>query len=110
MADSARTAAETLLVAPNYVGGRNPQQYPICLGHLLRIKVDLGPIELHQIHARAHGVCIDLENLPPDVCRHRHRNRQCPRITFSTLGAIAGKTVPTLVRRPSHAELERSPN
>ena len=78
--------------------------HPIGLGHLLWTEVHLDAVPVHKIHARPPGICLDLENLPPDVRRYRNRHRQCPRLTFRAVGPLAGQALPAAVCGSPDAE------
>ena len=66
---------QTLLGPPGNVSRGNSFAHPGGLGPLLQLRIHLEALELHQVQPRAPGLCSDLEDLPPNVCRYRHRNR-----------------------------------
>jgi hypothetical protein len=75
LADSACPSAKGLLAPPNYVSRGNSPPHAIRLGFFLQSGVNLGALPVYKISTCPAGVCLDLENLPADVCRYRNRHR-----------------------------------
>src|SRR5258708_1097702 len=105
MADPGGAAPEALLAAPEYVGRGGALAHPVGLGHFLRAEVHLAKVAVHKISARPFGVCLDLKDLPANVCGYRDCHRQRPGFTLGAMGAMAGETLPAAVCGHSHARL-----
>ena len=73
------------------------------LGPVLQPAPDLEPIALHADASRPPRVRVDLEAVPADVCKHRHRDRQCAREPRQPVGSTDCQTVPPTVHGRSAA-------
>src|SRR5713226_10496185 len=82
LAHPARTTTQTVLVAPDDVRRGDSQPHARSLGYFLQSEVGVVAIPVHKIDARPNGVCLDLKNLSPDVCRYRHRHQWRTRLTL----------------------------
>src|ERR1043166_830047 len=80
LAHSARTTAQTVLVAPDDVCRRDSQPHSRSLGYFLQSEVSVVAVPVHKIDARATSVCPDFKNLSPDVCRYGNFHRQRARL------------------------------
>src|SRR5258705_3534592 len=58
----------------------------------------------------APGVCIDFEDLPPDVREHGDCHRQRPRESIRPVGQAHGTSVPQTVCRPANARASTALN
>src|SRR5581483_4002012 len=96
-------STQALLAASDDVRRGDSATHPVGLGYFLQPEVHLDAVPVHQIHARPPGVCVDLQNLSPDVRGYRDCHRQRPRLTIGPLGAMAGQTMSTSVRRGADA-------
>src|ERR1044071_3351418 len=103
MVDPSRTSAQALLASSHHVSRGNPPQHAIRLGCLLWPEVNLGSVPVHKIFTSTLGVCVDIENLSPNVCRYRNRDRQCSSFTVRTLGTLACKALSASLCRPANA-------
>jgi len=63
------------------------------LGPLLQLERHLGAVGLHAEPARAAGLCLSLQALPPDVRRNGHLDRQRAPQEVKEMGAVDGEAV-----------------
>jgi hypothetical protein len=75
------------------------------MGRFLQHRFHMETIALRALDQSAAGVHTCFQTVSPDVCEHRHRNRQRPKKPSYAMGTVAGKAVPPIVYRKTNARI-----